>query len=73
MVNNSLHMVLLPFSNDVATYPWCDPAFNVIGTKPLDRSLLPKSMAQLILPLGSEVALLFSDGSVVAFPNSAAA
>jgi hypothetical protein len=68
IVGDSLHALLLPFANGVATYAWCDSNFAVAGTKEIPISLLPKAVEIRILQLGEEVGIVFSDGSVLAFP-----
>jgi hypothetical protein len=68
VVGGSLHLLILPFMKGVVTYGWCDPTFTVSGTTAIDVSLLPRAVSLGILQLGTEAALVFSDGSVVAFP-----
>jgi len=68
MVGNSLHLLLLPFTQGVATYAWCGPGFTVSGTLPISLSPLLPAMPTRILQLGTETALVFSDGTVAAFP-----
>jgi hypothetical protein len=68
VVGDSLHMLLLPFLNGVATYAWCDANFAVKGAMNIPLSQLPRAVSLGILQLGGEAAIVYSDGSAVAFP-----
>jgi hypothetical protein len=71
MVNNSLHLFLSPFVKAMATHAWCDPTFTVRGIRAIDLSpyLVPHGgLTRGILQLGTETAMVFRDGTVVAFP-----
>jgi hypothetical protein len=68
IVDHSLHVLLTP-SKSVATYAWCDSAFKIVSTKEFDlRPYLKCGAPQRILQIGAETAIVFSGGTVVAFP-----
>jgi len=68
VVGNSLHMLLSPFVKGTAVYAWCDSTFTIAGAVSLNAAAFPKAAAIKILQLGAESAIIFSDGSVLAFP-----
>jgi len=68
IVGKALHMLLLPFKESLATYAWCNQDFSVAGSTTIDLTFVRAAAPIKILQLATETALVFSDGSVAAFP-----